>query len=72
VSRVTITKVSGGILSLTRKMSQKGTTTHRDNLSTSAANKNEDPVEEDDAELAIETASSSSSVSKSKVESTSE
>ena len=40
-------------------------------LATSAANKNEDPLEDDDAELAVETASSWS-VSKSKVESTSE
>jgi hypothetical protein len=50
-------------------MSQNGT--HIESLPTSAANKNEDPLEDDDAELAMET-ESSSSVSKSKVESTSE
>ena len=47
--------------------------THMESLPTSAVNKNEDPLEDDDAELATETESSSSSVSsKSKVESTSE
>ena len=49
--------------------SQNGT--HIESLPTLAVNKNEDPLEDDDAELAMET-ESSSSVSKSKVESTSE
>ena len=52
-----------------RVMSQNRT--HIESFPTSAASKNEDPLEDDDAELAIET-ESSSSVSKSKVESTSE
>jgi hypothetical protein len=45
--------------------------THIESLPTAAVNKNEDPLEDDEAELATEF-ESSSSVSTSKVESTSE
>jgi hypothetical protein len=42
--------------------------THIDILPTSAANKNEDPLEDEDAELAMETASSSMSEVDSNIE----